>query len=165
MPCEKCAEKLKKQSLACSQPKLNSKVASVGASKGVSDFDKRKSTNKLLSKRYSPYAQPGKVGSKTLAMQECKKCRKKIDPGKVLCHCESLFVLLNISFKPLIHYYSACSSSNGLCAMCGKSILDKTPYKMSSKWFLVLTSTHSWYFQFVEYMYSCITCIFFLYIY
>jgi len=78
-----------------------------GSSNTVAGGGRKLNENKLLdkSKRYAPYAKG--------TAAKCKLCKSALHQEGLYCH--------------------NCAYSKGLCAMCGKQILDTKSYKQSAK--------------------------------
>lgn len=80
-----------------------------GASNTMESGGRKVNENKLLSKkqRWSPYAKAG------AAQAKCQVCKSVLHQDGIYCH--------------------GCAYTKGLCAMCGKQILDVKNYKQSMK--------------------------------
>ncbi|KAG8831408.1 hypothetical protein FS842_000094 [Serendipita sp. 407] len=118
MVCKKCEKKLSK--LAAPDPfsatssregkrkigenlLLRSRGAGVGSSAGPSTGIGPKSTGPSKGRRFQPYA-----------AKKCKDCGSNVSQnGASYCH--------------------GCAYKKGICSICGKAVLDTTPYTMSAK--------------------------------
>ncbi len=48
-------------------------------------------------------------------------------------YCHGAFILCVALHVPVLIYRSGCAYKRGVCAICGKQVLDTTGYVMSSK--------------------------------
>ncbi|GAA5899808.1 hypothetical protein JCM6882_005440 [Rhodosporidiobolus microsporus] len=126
MVCAKCEKKLAKSS--------GSQVAAVDMWKSASErgASRKIGENKLLSSksRYSPYAPGGSKagGSSSSAGASGSKGGGLSTPAVGKCTTCKVTVAREGN-----KYCQGCAYKGGVCAMCGKQILDTRGYKMSSK--------------------------------
>ncbi|KAH9471257.1 hypothetical protein Pst134EA_005164 [Puccinia striiformis f. sp. tritici] len=115
MVCEKCEKKLSKNSLATPE------VRGIAGS-NTAPISKRKiGENKLLSSknRYTPYASSSSSSSKP-----------NQPPHSLIGRC--LTCKANVA-RPSAKYCQPCAYKKGLCAMCGKMVIDVTYSQQCSK--------------------------------
>ncbi|KAI8592363.1 PDZ-binding protein [Geranomyces variabilis] len=124
MVCKKCEKKL--TTLATSDPFAKSSSNTGGSSGGGKASSSSSSAaagptrkineNKLLSSKAKfGGVKGGASGNKFMPYEsKCKICKQR-------CH------------QMGSRYCQACSYKNGICAMCGISVLDTSGYKMASK--------------------------------
>ncbi|KAK4336450.1 Cysteine-rich PDZ-binding protein [Rhodotorula toruloides] len=122
--CAKCEKKIAKERVAATD------VWSAPGSSG-----RKIGENKLLSAkaRYSPYA-PAASGSGSGAGAKGKGKGKEVDvaggKGGAVGRCE---VCKTVVARPGAKYCQGCAYKKGLCALCGKQILDVSGYKQSMR--------------------------------
>ncbi|BGP42088.1 hypothetical protein JCM10450v2_006174 [Rhodotorula kratochvilovae] len=120
MVCAKCEKKLAKAGA--------STMAATDVWNAPGSSGRKVGENKLLSSkaRYSPYAPAAdKKGKGKAAAADVAG-----GAGGAVARCE---VCRSVTARPGAKYCQGCAYKKGLCAMCGKQILDVSGYKMSSK--------------------------------
>ncbi|GAA6007294.1 cysteine-rich PDZ-binding protein [Rhodotorula paludigena] len=126
MVCAKCEKKLAKSGA--------STMAATDVWKAPGSSGRKVGENKLLSSkaRYSPYA-PAPSSSAGKGKEKGKE-KGGMDvaggSGGTVGRCETC---RSVVARPGAKFCQGCAYKKGLCAMCGKQILDTTGYKMSSK--------------------------------
>ncbi|GAA5874405.1 hypothetical protein JCM3774_005028 [Rhodotorula dairenensis] len=137
MVCAKCEKKLAKQGTLA--------ATDVWKGAGQQNQQRKIGENKLLSSksRYSPYAPPpSQASTSTIPYGELKKKGAKVaaaaaDPldlaggkGGAVAKCQ---VCKTVVARPGAKFCQGCAYKKGVCAMCGKEILDTKMYKQTTR--------------------------------
>ncbi|GAA5827384.1 hypothetical protein JCM3770_000546 [Rhodotorula araucariae] len=125
MVCAKCEKKLAKAGA--------STMAATDVWRAPGSSGRKVGENKLLSSkaRYSPYAPATDSKAKGKGKATATAAADVAGgAGGAVARCE---VCRSVTARPGAKYCQGCAYKKGLCAMCGKQILDVSGYKMSSK--------------------------------